>query len=113
MPGTTAGATGLTGNGAAGMAGTVGNGNAVGTAGSTAVACAGIGLISGNAWLATFWISGSACVPIPFAMFNADVACGIRAVAAFTAGATMEIAFGIKAASAGSASAPTGSPNPL
>jgi hypothetical protein len=64
----------------------------------------------GIAWVTAVLINGKACAPTPFASVNAEPA----AVAAFAAsGAATAIAFGINAASAGSASAPIGSPNPL
>ena len=75
-------------------------------------------VMSGIAWVTAVLINGKACVPTPLASVSAEPAAfgmtEVAIVAAFAAsGATMEMAFGISEASAGSASAPTGSPRPL
>ena len=59
------------------------------------------------------WSSGSACVPMSLATFNAEVAWGINEPAVFKTGATIDMALGIKEINPGSASAPIGSPRPL
>lgn len=104
---------------AGGSKGSAGNAG-VATCGKGEAGITGAGPLAmiGIAWVTAVLINGSACAPIPFAIVNAEPAAfgiiAVAAVAAFAAsGAAMAIAFGINAASAGSASAPMGSPNPL
>jgi hypothetical protein len=87
----------------------MGNGATGAGAGNAGSGWAGPAPAPGNAC----WRSGSACVPMFFATFNAEVAWGIKEVAVFTIGATMEMALGIKEIKPGKASAPIGSPKPL